>query len=242
MIAQTHPRARRFLIGAVSAAALVLAAASPAGAHANIDGQSVRDGEVRAAKGTPSMFSVSFDQAVSAGASSMALRSANGSIVSGAARLTSSGWSSTVSVTSRTALPKGRYALEFSVVSADGHPVTRAIGFGVGVSTPSATPRSLSMHGGGDATISGARVGQRTIRVNMPAGSTGGQVKLTCQRSGGAAKVRAPFIWDLGPSRGGVATASGYLPVACTYTVAVTAERSFPLFPVTWSGSVPIAG
>lgn len=215
---------------AVAATCLVAGTAIPASAHASVIGANISDGQVLSATASARVFTVRFDEAVEAGAGSMRVRSATGRIMSGAAA-----GSSSLSVRTLGALPRGRYALEYSVISQDEHPVTRAIGFGVGVTTPSSSPKSLSMPGGPSASISGTRVGQRSIQVSMPSDGMGGEVRLTCQDT---SKVRAPFVWQL--SRSG--RASGYLPVACTYTVSVTVERSFPRGPLMSTGSVRISG
>jgi hypothetical protein len=86
------------------------------------------------------------------------------------------------------------------------------------------------------AALSGTTTGARSVGVPVPAGVTGGEVRLTCRRAPGerVAKVRAPFVWKLAAPQDGMATASGYLPVPCTYTVRITLERPFPASPVTY--------
>jgi hypothetical protein len=147
-----------------------------------------------------------------------------------------------VSARSKTALPKGRYALEYSVLSQDGHVVTGAIGFGVGVTTSPSRPSSVAMkttlasQPAPKVVISRAQVGLRSIKVTLPAGTTGGTVKLTCQRVGGAApKVSAPFSWALGKISGGTATATGFIPTPCRYTVLVILNRPFPQYSSSWT-------
>lgn len=214
---------------AAAAACLVAGSALPASAHASAVGASISDGQVLSPSAAARTFTVRFNESVSANAGSMAVRSATGTVMSGAA----SG-SSAISVRTKSGLKPGRYALEYSVTSQDGHPVSRAIGFAVGVGTPAAAAKAVSMSSGSPrVTISGGRVGQRTIKVAMPAGGTGGEVRLTCQSRD---KVRAPFIWQLSAS----GSATGYLPMSCTYSVSVTVDRAFPRFPSTYTGSVGI--
>ncbi|WP_370247452.1 copper resistance protein CopC [Nocardioides sp.] len=245
------PRRRRTtsVVAGVAGARLLspLVATAPASAHATLVGRTPQDGAVLRVSSTPTTVSVTFDEEVTITPSSLRVRGPRGAVLSGNASLILlEGDQSRVQATTRKALPRGGYAVEYSIESADGHRLTQATGFGVGVSTPaSSTARiALGSSSSGAAprtTISGTRVGARSISVRMPADTNGGQVQLTCNREGStAAKVGAPFVWELGRTVNGVATASGYLPTACRYTVVVTLSRPFPQAAGSWRTGTPI--
>lgn len=221
-----------------------LVLAPPAVAHASVLDVSPSDGARLTRTSATTLASVTFDEVVETSSSGLRVRSATGAVLTAGARRTIiSGEDedrSRVSARTRSSLPAGRYALEYSIVSADGHRLTRAFGFAVSAGTPASStatvPMARSSSGAAPrVTISGTRVGARSIRVRMPSGTRGGQVQLTCTRSGSTpARVSAPFIWRLGATSGGYATARGYLPTPCRYTVSVTVERPFPGDPSAW--------
>lgn len=242
------------LLGAMAATIPLLVpvlVAPPASAHASVLDIDPNDGAVLDRSSAPTSVSVTFDEVVSITSSSLRVRNASGGVLTGAASRTilSGGEEdhSRVSARTRRALPAGRFALEFSVTSQDGHQIARAFGFGVEVSTPASQRKRIRLASSSSGAaprvvISGTRVGARAIRVRMPAGTTGGQVQLTCNREGDApAKVSAPFVWRLGATSDGVATARGYLPTPCRYTVTLTLDRPFPADPSSWRTTSPLA-
>ncbi len=237
------------LAAALVAAALPVLVAAPAQAHAEVLGQGPRDGTVLTATSARTTVYVDFNEVVSITGSSLRIRDAAGVVRSLPATIRElpSGdpdvTPSRVSAVSKVALPKGRYAVEYSVLSQDGHRVTRAFGFAVGVYTTPAKPAVVVMRTvltsqpAPRVVITRAAVGLRTISVRMPTGTAGGTVQLVCQRVGtAAARVSAPFIWALGPKAStGYAAARGYLPTPCRYTITVTVNRPFPKYPSAWT-------
>jgi methionine-rich copper-binding protein CopC len=239
------------LVAALVAAAVPVLAATPAHAHAEVIAQGPRDGAVLTATSSRTTVYVDFGEVVSITGASLRIRDAAGVVRSLPATIRALPSSdpditpSRVSAVSRTALPKGRYAVEYSVLSQDGHRVVRAFGFGVGVYTSVAKPGLVPLRTvvttlpAPRTVISRAAVGLRTISVRMPSGTAGGTVQLVCQRVGTAsARVSAPFNWTLGPTVSGYASARGYIPTPCRYTITVTVNRPFPKYPSAWTTSV----
>lgn len=213
--------------------------AAPAGAHASLSAQFPADGEVLAPSGEPTNVRYEFNEPVTVAPAGMAIRDGGGALVSGAAG-TAPDAAEVATVTSSAALAAGRYALETSVLSKDGHQLVFAYGFAVGPEQAlPAAPLSLELAAADGVSaplavgVDGAGPGRRTVTLPAADGITGGEVRLTCRRAAGerVAKVRAPFVWKLAAPQGGTATASGYLPVPCTYTVRVVLERAFPAAP-----------
>lgn len=243
----------------VAVAATVALVGTPAGAHAFLLGQFPKDGEILDVAPTPTVVGYDFNEAVSVDPAGFALRDAEGRTVSGPASVAGLPSSAPrpeeprpgdavsldptrVSVTSSSPLAAGGYAIELSVRSIDGHQLVQAYGFAVG-QVPQVTNTQVPVHvpaiGGGSplaVTFDGSSPGSRTVRVPVPDGVTGGEVRLTCRREPGEriGKVRAPFLWRLGAPQDGTATATGYLPVPCSYTLRITLERAFPASPTSY--------
>ncbi len=232
-----------------------------AGAHAFLLAQFPKDGEVVEEGSVPTTIQLDWNETVTVDPAGAAIRGADAAVLSGPASVTvipaaptsqpaptpSAGGAKSaptrVSVTSTSALPVGRYALETSILSPDGHQLVQSYGFAVGDSpqvTGNQIPVVLDPANGVGAplnvNIDGALLGARTLRVVVPEGVKGGQVRLTCRREAGerVAKVRAPFVWKLNAPEGGTSSAAGYLPVACNYTMRITLDREFPASPLSY--------
>ncbi|CAB4953598.1 unannotated protein [freshwater metagenome] len=225
-----------------------------AAAHADLIAQSPRDGQFLQVSATRTTVRIDFGELVEVTASGLRIRDYRGTVLSGRALVRSLPTSdpdvtpSRVWVTSMKPLARGRYAVEYSVLSQDGHRVIRAFGFSVGLTTSASRPAVVAMRTMLPAqpapavTISRPVVGWRSITVAMPSGTSGGEVRLTCQRAGATApRVSAPFVWTLGRTIGGRATASGYLPTPCSYRIGVTVNRAFPRYPSSWQSTSVVA-
>jgi methionine-rich copper-binding protein CopC len=230
-----------------------------AGAHAFLQAQFPEDGQILDVATVPTVVRYDFNEDVVVDPAGFAIRDAEGAIVSGPASATglpdaprleatpsdagAAASPTTISVASSSPLAEGGYALETSTRSADGHQLVQAYGFRVGAA-PQATNLPIQVdlpatNAGTSltASVDGTSPGTRTVRVAVPDGVTGGEVRLTCRRAVGerTAKVRAPFIWRLrAPRDDGTAIATGYLPVPCAYTLRLTLNREFPASPTSY--------
>jgi hypothetical protein len=110
------------------------------------------------------------------------------------------------------ALAPGRYAYTYTVESLDGHVITGSLAFAVRTRTRAATPATVVLTDR-RVRLSGARVGQRTLR--LWAGVREGTVRWT------SPLVTAPFVWTIRDGK-----ASGLLPFAGDYTLEVRARTS----------------
>ena len=109
-------------------------------------------------------------------------------------------------------LQPGRYAYLYTVESLDGHVVSGSIAFAVRARTPPAMPSSVALTNR-RVGLSGARVGQRTLRL-WP-GVKEGTVRWT------SPLLSAPLVWTI---RAG--TAYGLLPFPGDYALEVRARTS----------------
>jgi hypothetical protein len=109
-------------------------------------------------------------------------------------------------------LGPGRYAYTYTVESLDGHVITGSVAFAVRTRTRAASPASVMLTDR-RVRLSGARVGQRTLR--LWAGVREGTVRWM------SPLVAAPFVWTIRDGK-----ASGLLPFAGDYTLEVRARTS----------------
>jgi copper transport protein len=120
--------------GAVAAAGILLALASPAGAtaHATMVGATPSvQGRVEQA---PRVLLLRFDQTVTAVPRSLEVRTMEGALVSRPVRQGRNG--RFVEAPLRAGLPRGGYTVRWHVLSADGHVASGVFTFGVGVEAP----------------------------------------------------------------------------------------------------------
>ncbi|NHC15880.1 copper resistance CopC family protein [Motilibacter deserti] len=194
----------------LTAAATALLPASPAWAHAELKATTpVADSVVAKA---PTSVRVTFSEKVSGGGTALRVLDAKGAVRSRPATFAGS------SVQAGTpGLPKGRYALVWSVLSSDGHRITSARAFSVGLATPSAAAKTLTMKDAKNRSrpvrLSGDRVGVRTL--GLPVNALDGTVSLSHPR------IPTALVWQ---AKG--TSARGMLPFPGTYAVTIRVRVS----------------
>ena len=186
--------------------ALSVLAAAPALAHARVVSSSPGEGSI---VNSLTSARLTFNEPVTGTASALRILNSTGATLSGPARV--SGSSVTASV--RT-LPAGRYVMAYRVTSADGHTIAQAFGFSIRLPDPPSSPTSVRLSGE-TVSLSGTRVGTRTVRLRGDLRKAIGQV--TWRLPG----IPEPFTWSLANGR-----ATGMLPFAGSYSVVVTAYAS----------------
>lgn len=189
-----------------AATAMSLAGAPPALAHAHVVASTPAEGSIVNSLTT---VRVTFNESVSGAASALRVLDASGASLAGPAR--TFGSSVTASVRS---LSTGRYAVAYRVTSADGHTVANAFGFSIRLPDPTSSPASVRLSGE-SVSLSGTRVGTRTLRLRGELRKAIGQV--TWRLPG----FPEPFTWSLSRGR-----ATGMLPFAGSYAVTITAYTS----------------
>lgn len=102
--------------------------AATASAHAGVVTISPANGSVL--KGAPKNVTITFNEGVEASAARVQLIDANAKIVK--TKFSSTAGGSSISLTPARTMPRGMYALRWSVTSADGHVVTGASTFAIG--------------------------------------------------------------------------------------------------------------
>ncbi|NHC45808.1 copper resistance CopC family protein [Motilibacter aurantiacus] len=194
----------------LTATATALLPVSPAWAHAELKATTpAADSTVAKA---PASVHVTFSEKVSGASTGLRVLDVKGAVRSRPATYSGS------SVSAATpGLPKGRYALVWSVVSGDGHRVTSARAFSVGLPTPAAPAKTLSMTDGSGkkrtARLSGDRVGVRSLA--LPVRAIDGTVSLSHP------KLPTALVWKAAGR-----SARGMLPFPGTYSVTVRVRVS----------------
>jgi methionine-rich copper-binding protein CopC len=203
-----HAQVRRFaslLTAALLVSALQLVVTTPAHGHAELLGVTPKMGAEL--KRSPRSVTVTFNEAVTAGASAIELLDSTGKVVArSATERTAEAHSVRTPV-----LRKGRYVLRWVVNSADGHPVVAASAFSVDTPTRASRSSVVSFtHSGGDvvARIDGARVGRRTVTIDGMQGE--GVLELRHP------SFKAPIVWSL-QQNGATLRSVGMLPAAGTW-------------------------
>ena len=204
----------RNTLGRVGAAALgillavILLPAPTAQAHAQMTSSNPRDGATLTA--APRSITLNFNEKITANPANIQL--INSSAVKVDARVSQSldGGRTKITLAPTRTLGAGRYAVRWSVTSADGHIVTGAIAFAVNSPTAKAATKTLSLTNSVKGTINGAKVGKRVITLNTKA--TSGTIELTHPSLG------APLKWNL-RGNGTKASASGILPLSGNWTI-----------------------
>ncbi|PYG00559.1 copper transport protein [Georgenia satyanarayanai] len=149
---------RRTVLGLVATVAgvlLTLASAAPATGHAMLLGTDPADGDVLTAP--PDVVTLTFNEPVQADDGSVRLLDAAGEPIAAEARPVDD----TVEITVPADLPEGSYVVDWSVVSADGHPVGGAFTFAVGrpstavaeVAAPTGDPLVDLLHQGAQVFV-----------------------------------------------------------------------------------------
>jgi methionine-rich copper-binding protein CopC len=140
---------RRRILAIAALAALLLAvvletlSATGARAHAGIVTITPANGSVLPT--APSKIGIVFNEGVQTAANRVQLLDGTGKIV--ATKFALSGAGSSVTLTPAKKLPRGLYALRWSVVSADGHVITGASTFAVGARGKRGRPANLTVTG-----------------------------------------------------------------------------------------------
>lgn len=209
---QTGARLRaglQALAASATAIAMTLTlGAPPAQAHAELSGSTPRDGSQL--KSAPRSVTLSFSEQVTVSPANMQLLNSAASQVSVQVTQKVVAGRTKVTLTPTSTLGSGRYAARYSVTSSDGHVITGAIAFSVKSSTLRAPAQTRQLSNGVSATLSGAKVGARTLTLKTSARS--GTVELTHPSLG------APLRWKVAGD-GTSAKASGMLPFSGDWTV-----------------------
>lgn len=160
-----HHRAAVFLVSAALFAGLF--PATSVSAHAQVVSVSPANGAQLAT--APTSVSVLFNEPVAATAAKVQLLDTSGKIVP--AKFTTTATKDGFTLTPNKRLPRGLYALRFSVVSADGHVVAQASAFQVG-SRPTGGPMQVKFVQGSlnqRVGFSSDRAG--TVALTLPPGT-----------------------------------------------------------------------
>lgn len=204
----TTRAARIAASGALALAVSITLPAPSAWAHAGMNGSNPRDGAVLTT--APRTVTLNFTEKVTFSPANIQLLNSSAGKVT--ARVTSklASGASSITLTTAGALPPGMYAARYAVTSADGHLISGAIAFTVRTPTPAATAQARTLSNGVKATLSGGKIGSRTLTFVTSAKT--GSVELTHPSLG------APLRWTV-KGNGKVAKASGVLPFAGSWTV-----------------------
>ena len=186
--------------------ALSVLSAAPAWAHARVVSSSPGEGSV---VGSLTTARLTFSESVSGTASALRVLNSTGISLSGPARVSGASVTAAVRTTS-----SGRYALVYRVTSADGHVIANALGFSIRLPDPPSSPSTVRLSGE-SVSLSGTRVGTRTLRLRGDLRRAIGQVAWRLPG------FPEPFTWSLANGR-----ATGMLPFAGSYSVTVTAYAS----------------
>jgi len=184
-----------------------LLGASPAWAHARVVTSSPGEGAVVASVASARVV---FSESVSGGGDALRILTASGRSLSQPARVSGS----VVTASATSALPAGRYALAYRVISEDGHVISNARGFSVRLADPVSAPRTVTLSGT-SVSLSGTRVGTRSLKLKGELRRAIGQVVWRLPG------FPEPFEWSLTKGK-----AAGMLPFPGTYSVTVTAYSS----------------
>lgn len=148
-----HRRRRLVAIGTLLALLIGLLAqvigTSGALAHAGVVTITPANGSV--ATNAPKNVSITFNEGVTVEAARVQLIDTNAKVV--ATRFSANADRSTITLTPAKTLPRGMYALRWSVTSADGHVVTGASTFAVGVRGKTGRAVNVTASGSGGKTL-----------------------------------------------------------------------------------------
>ena len=128
---------KRLLGGAALVVIAVLATATPAFAHAELESTSPESGANLPAGQPPDSVSMTFSEGVQLPENAVQLLNSDGQTVSGVGKA-QHGDSDSVVTTALPALDDGTYVVDWHVVSVDSHPIDGAFTFNVGAATGNA--------------------------------------------------------------------------------------------------------
>ena len=130
----TARRVKRLLGGAALVVIAVLATATPAFAHAELESTSPESGANLPAGQPPDSVSMTFSEGVQIPENAVQLLNSDGQTVSGVGKA-QHGDSDSVVTTALPAVDDGTYVVDWHVVSVDSHPIDGAFTFNVGAAT-----------------------------------------------------------------------------------------------------------
>ena len=206
-------RPGRALSAIALSAVVVLTAAPIAFAHAGIENSSPGNGAQL--KSAPKAVVLTFAEAIKLDGSSSRLIDQTGAPVP--ATVKAKGHK--VTFTPKSALPAGRYAAAWHLISVDGDPVEGAISFTVKVPNPKGSPQVVTSKPAIATTVDGDLPGSRTITFVSKAKA--GDIEWT------SAKLPEAINWEA-EGNGKKVTSTGVLPWAgiWKYTATLTDAQS----------------
>lgn len=196
------------LLALVASLLVAVGSAPAAKAHASLSGSLPRDGAVL--KSAPRSILLNFNETITFSAANVQLLNASAVQVPVRVGSQTVGGATRLTLTPSKALGSGRFAVRYSVTSADGHVIAGALAFSVNAGTAQAPSQTRTLSDGTKAVLSGAKVGSRSITFSTAAKS--GVVELTHPSLG------APLRWKV-VGNGTSAKASGVLPFSGTWSV-----------------------
>lgn len=209
----TRPRGARsgvaLALMALVASLLVAVGNAPAAkAHASLSNSSPRDGA--ALKSAPRSILLNFNETITFSAANVQILNASAAQIPVRVGSQTIGGTTRLTLTPAKALGSGRFAVRYSVTSADGHVIAGALAFSVNATTATAPSQTRTLSDRTKAVLSGAKVGSRSITLTTTAKS--GVIELTHPSLG------APLRWKV-MGTGKSAKASGVLPFPGTWSV-----------------------
>jgi methionine-rich copper-binding protein CopC len=196
---------RRAIAGSVTALLLWGAAATPASAHADVEGTQPRNGAHLAT--APAAVRVTFGEDVSLTAARLV--GPSGAEIPSSATVSGA----TVTITPTAALSPGAVTAAWQVRSDDGHPVAGSMAFIIGPKPRTGPPQTLDPFPRIPARLSGSRPG--SLVLTLATSGLGGDVQWT------SAAIAEPQTWHLAVDRGSL-VARGVLPQPGTWTYSAT--------------------
>jgi methionine-rich copper-binding protein CopC len=200
-------RPSRILAAVALSAAVVLASATAAYAHAGIESSSPSNGAQL--KVAPQTVALTFAESVKLDGKGTRLVDQTGATV--AATVKAKGHK--VTFTPKSPLPAGRYAAAWHLISVDGDPVEGAITFTVSMANPKGSPQIASTKPSIPTTLNGDLPGSRTLTFASKA--TVGDIEWT------SAKLPEEVVWEAA-GNGTKVTATGVLPWAGVWNFTAT--------------------
>ena len=196
---------RKVIATAVLGSLIVLASATSASAHADMDASNPANGAVIAK--APTTIKLTFSEPVAL--NTVQLLDAQAKPVPSNAKVSGA----SVIVTPTTALPQGAVSTQWNVTSDDGHVVTGAVSFIIGRSPATGKPVAVATLPKVPTTLSGSKPGQLSI-------------SFTTRMSSGSVvwsnpSLAGPITWNA-TGNGHKVTAEGVLPFPGQWTMQST--------------------
>jgi len=213
------------IVTAIALLVLVIAGAPSAVAHVDVDIVRPADGAMAATP--PARVVIKSTEPVRATSDTAQIVTGTGSVVPASVAVTAASGGSRITLTPRSPLSNGLYAVRWSLTGRDGHVVTGAGAFGVGPTSATGSPLSVPLTPTGpNGRVSSSSPGPMTFRLP----STRARGTATWEHP----KLGAPLVWDLARV-GAQLSGSGLLPLSGTWKVTVDAGGPRP-----WTGQVTL--